>query len=106
MSIFSYRGEVTIGVMVNAALVPDPGTLASEIEKEIEPGQLAAERRDATRGPKGPPREAGGDAQGRARADEGARRSRAASASSTCQGASRNLRIAPALLSGSSSRKR
>jgi diacylglycerol O-acyltransferase len=36
VSIFSYRGEVTIGLMVDAALVPDPDRIVSQLERELE----------------------------------------------------------------------
>jgi WS/DGAT/MGAT family acyltransferase len=36
VSIFSYRGEVTVGLMVDAALVPDPGTIVTRLEEELE----------------------------------------------------------------------
>jgi hypothetical protein len=36
VSIFSYRGEVTVGLMVDAKLVPDPNTIAEQLERELE----------------------------------------------------------------------
>jgi diacylglycerol O-acyltransferase / wax synthase len=36
VSIFSYRGEVTVGLMVDAKLVPDPHTIAEQLERELE----------------------------------------------------------------------
>jgi diacylglycerol O-acyltransferase len=36
VSIFSYRGEVTIGLMVDAALVPDPAQITAEIGRELQ----------------------------------------------------------------------
>ncbi|HEY5188258.1 MAG TPA: wax ester/triacylglycerol synthase family O-acyltransferase [Solirubrobacteraceae bacterium] len=36
VSIFSYRGEVTVGLMVDAALVPDPDQIVSGLERELE----------------------------------------------------------------------
>jgi WS/DGAT/MGAT family acyltransferase len=36
VSIYSYRGEVTVGLMVDAALVPDPDAILSELERELE----------------------------------------------------------------------
>ncbi len=36
VSIFSYRGEVTIGLMVDAALVPDPMTIVDALEREVD----------------------------------------------------------------------
>jgi diacylglycerol O-acyltransferase len=35
VSIFSYRGEVTIGLMVDAALIPDPDEIVSQVEREL-----------------------------------------------------------------------
>jgi diacylglycerol O-acyltransferase / wax synthase len=35
VSIFSYRGEVTVGLMVDAALVPDPNEIVSQLEHEV-----------------------------------------------------------------------
>lgn len=35
LSIFSYRREVTVGLMVDAALVPDPNRIATELETEL-----------------------------------------------------------------------
>ena len=58
VSIFSYRGEVTVGLMVDAALVPDPGQVVAQLELELEalahlaPRSLptAARRRSLKRG--------------------------------------------------------
>jgi diacylglycerol O-acyltransferase / wax synthase len=36
VSIFSYRGEVTIGLMVDAALIPDPDEVIAQLELELE----------------------------------------------------------------------
>ena len=36
VSIYSYRGEVTIGLMVDAALVPDPDLIVTELERELD----------------------------------------------------------------------
>ena len=36
VSIFSYRGEVTVGLMVDAALVPDPEQITIGLERELE----------------------------------------------------------------------
>jgi WS/DGAT/MGAT family acyltransferase len=36
VSIFSYRGEVTVGLMVDAALIPDPAEILAGLEQEIE----------------------------------------------------------------------
>ena len=45
VSIFSYRDEVTVGLMVDAALVPDPSLIVAELEKEIEVlGQVGPRR--------------------------------------------------------------
>jgi hypothetical protein len=35
VSIFSYRGEVTVGLMVDAKLVPDPGKIVTQLEEEL-----------------------------------------------------------------------
>lgn len=44
ISIFSYRGDVTVGLMVDAALVPDPDRIVSELERELD----ALDRLDGT----------------------------------------------------------
>ena len=36
VSIFSYRGEVTVGLMVDAAMIPDPGHVIAQLELELE----------------------------------------------------------------------
>ena len=36
VSIFSYRGEVTVGLMVDAALIPDPDHVVAQLELELE----------------------------------------------------------------------
>jgi diacylglycerol O-acyltransferase / wax synthase len=36
VSIFSYRGEVTVGLMVDAALIPDPDRVVAQLELELE----------------------------------------------------------------------
>jgi hypothetical protein len=36
VSVFSYRGEVTVGLMVDAALVPDPGEVIAQLERELD----------------------------------------------------------------------
>ncbi len=36
VSIFSYRGEVTVGLMVDAALIPDPDEIVSQLEQELD----------------------------------------------------------------------
>jgi WS/DGAT/MGAT family acyltransferase len=35
VSIFSYRGEVTVGLMVDAVLVPDPDRVIMQLEREL-----------------------------------------------------------------------
>ena len=35
ISIFSYRGEVTVGLMVDAALVPEPSQIVDQLEREL-----------------------------------------------------------------------
>jgi diacylglycerol O-acyltransferase / wax synthase len=35
VSIFSYRGEVTVGLMVDATLVPDPDEVVAQFEREL-----------------------------------------------------------------------
>ena len=35
VSIFSYRGEVTVGLMVDAALIPDPERIITRLEEEL-----------------------------------------------------------------------
>jgi len=36
VSIYSYRGEVTVGLMVDAALVPDPNQIVTALERELD----------------------------------------------------------------------
>lgn len=36
VSIFSYRDKVTVGLMVNAQLIPDPETITGQLETELE----------------------------------------------------------------------
>jgi WS/DGAT/MGAT family acyltransferase len=36
VSIYSYRGEVTVGLMVDAALIPDPNQIVVQLERELE----------------------------------------------------------------------
>jgi len=36
VSIFSYRGEITVGLMVDAALVPDPEDVVAQLERELD----------------------------------------------------------------------
>jgi diacylglycerol O-acyltransferase / wax synthase len=45
ISIFSYRGEVTVGLMADAALVPEPGQIIDQLERE--PAVLATVGRPA-----------------------------------------------------------
>ena len=35
VSIFSYRGEVTVGLMVDARLIPDPDQIVGELQREL-----------------------------------------------------------------------
>jgi WS/DGAT/MGAT family acyltransferase len=50
VSIFSYGGEVTVGLMVAASLIPDPGEIVSHLERElVRLGGLAAPARPARR---------------------------------------------------------
>jgi diacylglycerol O-acyltransferase / wax synthase len=54
VSIFSYRGDVTVGLMVDAGLVPDPDEIVTQLERELFAlGQLeiARHRRTARRRP-------------------------------------------------------
>jgi WS/DGAT/MGAT family acyltransferase len=45
VSIFSYCGEVTVGLMVDAAMIPDPGRVLAQLELELEVlAHLAPER--------------------------------------------------------------
>jgi diacylglycerol O-acyltransferase / wax synthase len=48
VSIFSYRGEVTVGLMVDAALIPDPDDLVAQMELELEALAHLAPRRVRT----------------------------------------------------------
>jgi diacylglycerol O-acyltransferase / wax synthase len=49
VSIFSYRGEVTVGLMVDAALVPDPDRVVAQLELELEALARLAPRRSRRR---------------------------------------------------------
>jgi diacylglycerol O-acyltransferase / wax synthase len=49
VSIFSYRGEVTVGLMVDAALVPDPDHVVAQLEIELEALAHLAPRRSRRR---------------------------------------------------------
>jgi hypothetical protein len=54
VSIFSYRGEVTVGLMVDAALVPEPGEIVKKLERELRTmRRLTPEDSDARRAPSG-----------------------------------------------------
>ena len=35
VSIFSYRGDVTVGLMVDATLIPDPELIVTQLEREL-----------------------------------------------------------------------
>jgi diacylglycerol O-acyltransferase / wax synthase len=56
VSIFSYRGSVTVGLLVDAMLIPDPETITGRLEDELdalaglEPTVEARQRRTATAG--------------------------------------------------------
>jgi hypothetical protein len=56
VSIFSYRGEVTIGLMADAALIPDPGEIVRRLEDEVEELRKLAPRRRTRRTPPRPRR--------------------------------------------------
>jgi WS/DGAT/MGAT family acyltransferase len=46
VSIFSYRGEVTVGLMVDAKLIPDPDEIVKQLEHEVRAlGRLSATTR-------------------------------------------------------------
>ena len=49
VSIFSYNGQVTVGVMADAGLVPDPGTMVAGFERELETLARIAPRRRSSR---------------------------------------------------------
>jgi diacylglycerol O-acyltransferase / wax synthase len=40
VSVFSYRGEVTVGLMVDAALIPDPDEVVAQLERELDALEL------------------------------------------------------------------
>ena len=49
ISIFSYNGGVTVGLQVDAGLVPDPDTIIADYEREVEAlRQVAPRRRNQT----------------------------------------------------------
>jgi diacylglycerol O-acyltransferase / wax synthase len=51
VSIYSYRGEVTVGLMVDAVLIPDPDQIVMALERELDAlGKLETKR--ATRPPR------------------------------------------------------
>lgn len=46
VSIFSYRGEVIVGLMVDAALIPDPDQIVEQLERELKAlGRVTPRRR-------------------------------------------------------------
>jgi len=49
VSIFSYNGQVTVGVMADAGLVPDPGTMVAGFERELETLARIGPRRRGSR---------------------------------------------------------
>jgi diacylglycerol O-acyltransferase len=50
VSIFSYRDEVTVGLMVDAALIPDPDGIIHQLERELDVlAELPAKRPDRAR---------------------------------------------------------
>jgi hypothetical protein len=54
VSIFSYREEVTVGLMVDAALIPDPGEIVRQIEQELDAlGKLGVRHRGGRRRSRG-----------------------------------------------------
>ncbi len=54
VSIFSYRGEVTVGLMVDASLIPDPDAIVKDLRPELE----ALARASATQRRSHPPQRA------------------------------------------------
>ena len=52
VSIFSYRGEVTVGLMVDAALIPDPEQIVIQLERELETLAHLNSRRKRHTGPR------------------------------------------------------
>lgn len=51
VSIFSYRGAITVGLMVDAALIPDPETITEQLEEELRAlGELEPTVRPPARG--------------------------------------------------------
>ena len=59
VSIFSYCGEVTVGLMVDATLVPDPDTIVAQLGRELESLRRI---RTGTQGKRTAPRRRGPDA--------------------------------------------
>jgi WS/DGAT/MGAT family acyltransferase len=66
VSIYSYRGEVTVGLMVDAALIPDPNQIVVALEREIDAlsklktgrrTRRTPRRQPVTKTPKAPARE-------------------------------------------------
>jgi diacylglycerol O-acyltransferase / wax synthase len=66
VSIYSYRGEVTVGLMVDAALIPDPDQIVVALEREIDAlsklktgrrTRRTPRRQPVTKTPKAPARE-------------------------------------------------
>ena len=57
VSIFSYRGEVTVGLMVDAALIPDPTSIVAHLEQQVHEldklAPTAQRRRPSARPPRG-----------------------------------------------------
>jgi hypothetical protein len=45
ISIFSYNGGVTVGLQVDAGLIPDPDTIIAHYEREVETLRHLAPRR-------------------------------------------------------------
>ena len=49
INIFSYDGGVTVGLQVDAGLIPDPDTIIADYEREVETlRQLVPRRRNRT----------------------------------------------------------
>ena len=64
VSIFSYRGEVTVGLMVDAAMIPDPALILTNLEQEIELlGRLGRDGHVRRRRPPRRSRQTGGTAR-------------------------------------------
>jgi diacylglycerol O-acyltransferase / wax synthase len=54
VSVFSYRGEITVGLMVDAALIPNPDEVITQLERELD--ALARLNRTGSRSRSRPPR--------------------------------------------------